>query len=424
MLADSKRIQEEHVPNNLMIENTKQRSPVSGKMIQVKLQRDKKAVLSKKVEREMKSERKKRKRAEMVQRMEETYLSKEDKIREKLERSRKKKEKRKAEKKVLLLQKEKVIGMKEVNLRREEKKKTKKRKRKQREKLPCSFSPSFSFSSSPLLSSPPSSPLSLSPLSFFPPLPPPVSLCSSHPHAPSPSFKVPFLPVGGQSSFCDQQWIMLSGYCSELGQKQDLDAQTASTSEQKLLTPSDTVGLENFKGQTKSVLSVSQIVTTIGNGKQTVSKPLTTSTLLEGKEKTCPTSAENIPSACGKGGKTSFLAQTNSEMSHSSNNETMTETVNRCQTEVEASKVSHTKGLLKETVDSCSSKKKVASKVAPNKISDQHCTGEHMAQLDVGFNSQCGGQSRLEKEASLKEIEDVLNVREAPCSEKSHQVQM
>ena len=430
LLAESKRILEqrrEDALNDLLAENTRWRSPVSGK------------VSKKKVEREMKSERKDRKRAgkkashlfcplspylledaleEMVRSM---YLIEEDKIRGKLERKRKKKEKRKAEKKVLLIQKEKVMGVEEANWRKQGKKKTEKRKRRKRKqgnKLPRSFSPLFSPSPSPLLSSPLSSPLFLSPLSSFPPvLPPPVSLCSSLPHPLSPASIVPFSPVGDQRFLHDKQRIVLSEYCSEFRQKQDLDAQTASTSKQKLPTQSDTEGLENSEDQTKSLLSVSQTVTTIGDGKQNVSKPLTTSTLHEEAEKTCLTTAESNPSACGEREKTSLVAQTKSEMSQSSNTETMTETANRCQLEVEVSKVSHTKGLLKETADS-SSKQKVASKVALNKISDQHSTGEHMAQLDVDFKSECGGQTRLKKEASLKETGKVQNVTEAPCSEK------
>ena len=442
LLAESKRIHEqrrEDALNDLLSENTKWRGPFGGKMIKVKVQRD---LLSKKVDREMRKDRKRtgKKAAhlfcpyspslpflledaleDMVQSKEEEYLMEEDKIRGKLERKRKKKEKRKAEKKVLLIQKEKVMGLEEANWRKEGKKKTKrgkKRKRKQEKKLPRSFCPLFS-PSPPLLFSPLSSPLFLSPLSSFPPaLPPPVSLCSSLPHPLSPSLVVPFSQMGGQRFLHDQQQILLSEYCSEFRQKEELDVQMASTSKQKLPTQSDTAGLENSKGQTKSVLSVSQTVTTNGNGKENISKPLITSTLLEEEEKTCLTSVESNPSACGEMGKTSLVAQTKTEMSQSSNTETVTETANRCQLEVEVTKITHTKWVLKETADSCSSKQKVASKVPPNKISDQHSTGEHMAQLDVGFNSECGGQSNLEKEASLKETGKGQKMRQAPCSEK------
>ena len=159
LLAELKKIHEqrrEDALNDLLAENTKWRSPFGGKMIKVKVQRD---LLSKKVDREMRKDRKRtgKKAAhlfcpyspslpflledalvDMVQSKEEEYLMEEDKIRGKLERKRKKKEKRKAEKKVLLIQKEKVTGLEEANWRKEGKKKTKrrkKRKRKQEEKV-------------------------------------------------------------------------------------------------------------------------------------------------------------------------------------------------------------------------------------------------------------------------------------------------
>ena len=281
LLAESKRAQMEHALNDLA-ENSKWTSPVSGKM---KLQKDRKAVLDKKkVEREMKSKRKESKRAgqkaahlfcshssslsslleasleDMVQNMDETYLREESKIRKKLEKKRKKKAKRKAEKKALLIQKEKMKGMKGAVL--------------------------------------------------------------------------PFSQVGGGQRFLyDQQWIVLSEYCSELRQKQDLDAQVASTTKKNLPTQSDTAGLEKTKVQAKSVHLVSQTVTTNGNGKQTVSKPPTTATLLEEKGKKCLTTVESNPSVCSERGKTSLVAEIKSKMSESSSTERNTETANRCQLE-------------------------------------------------------------------------------------------
>ena len=467
LLAESKRIQMKHALNRLLAENTKWKSLVRDKKNRkVKLQRDTKAVLSKKkVEREMKGRRKERKRTgkrvvyrfcphspsspfileavleEMVQSMDEAYLKEEYKIREKLERKREKKEKRKAEKKALLKQKEKLMGVKEATLRRKEEEKTekeKKIKRKPENKLPLSFSLLFSSSPSPLSSSPSSSPftlsplsspltlsplssplplsplsspLTLSPLSSFPPAPPlPFSLGLSLSHPLSPSSKVPFSLDGDERFLHDQEWIVLSEYCSELSQKQDQDAQAANTLKEKRPTQSDTTGLEKSKGQTKLVLSVSQTVTNNNDGEKTVSKPPTTATLLEEKGKTCLTTAERNLSACGERGKTCLVAQTKSEMSKSS--ETTTETANRCQPEVEVYKVSQTKGPSKETPDSSSIKQKAANKVALN--ASQHSTGEHMAQFYDGFNSECGEQSRLSNEASLKETGEV---KRAPFSE-------
>ena len=204
----------------------------------------------------------------------------------------------------------------------------------------------------------------------------------------------------------------------EFRQKKDLDAQVASTSKQKLPTQSDTARLENTKVQAKSVHLVSQTATTNGNGKQTVSKPPTTATLLEEKGKTCFTTVERNPSVCNERGKISLAAQTKSEMSESSSTETNTETANRCQDEVEVCKVSHTKGPLEETADNCSSKQNVGGKVATKEVNDHHSTGEDMAQLLVGFNSECEGQSRLRKEASLRETGKVQKVSEAFLNEK------
>ena len=472
LLAESKRAQMEHALNRLLAENTKWKCLVRDKKNRkVKLQRDKKTVLSKKkVEREMKGRRKERKRTgkrvvyrfyphspsppfiseavleEMVQSVDEAYLKEECEIREKLERKREKKEKRKAEKKALLKQKEKLMGVKEATLRRKEEEKTeeektekeKKIKRKPENKLPLSFSLLFSSSPSPLSSSPPSSPLTLSPLSspltlsplsspltlsplsspltlsplssFPPALPFPFSLGLSLSHPLSPSSKVSFSLDGDERFLHDQQWIVLSEYCSELSQKQDQDAQVASTLKEKLPTQSDTTDLEKSKGQTKLVLSVSQTVTNNNDGEKTVSEPLTTATLLEEKGKTCLTTAERNLSACGERGKTCLVAQTKSEMSKGS--ETTTETANRCQPEVEVYKVSQTKGPSKETPDSSSIKQKAANKVALN--ASQHSTGEHMAQFYDGFNSECGEQSRLSNEASLKETGEV---KTAPFSE-------
>ena len=204
----------------------------------------------------------------------------------------------------------------------------------------------------------------------------------------------------------------------EFRQKQDLDAQVATTSKQKLPTQSDTARLENTKVQAKSVHLVSQTATTNGNGKQTVSKPPTTATLLEEKGKTCFTTVERNPSVCNEGGKISLAAPTKSEMSESSSTETNTETANRCQHEVEVCKVSHTKGPLEETADSCSSKQNVGGKVATKEVNDCHSTGEDMAQLLVGFNSECEGQSRLRKEAFLRETGKVQKASEAFFNEK------
>ena len=78
--------------------------------------------------------------------------------------------------------------------------------------------------------------------------------------------------------------MVLSENCPKIRQKQDQDAKIATTSKQKLQTRSGNAGLERSKGE--RTRSVSQITPNNGNGKQTVSKYLTTTMIfnLERKE--------------------------------------------------------------------------------------------------------------------------------------------
>ena len=398
LLAESKRAQMEHALNDLA-ENSKWTSPVSGKM---KLQKDRKAVLGKKkVEREMKSKRKESKRAgkkaaqlfcshssslsslleasleDMVQNMDETYLREESKIRKKLEKKRKKKEKRKAEKKAVLIQKEKMVGMKGAV-------------------LPFSQvggGQRFLYDQQWIVLSEYCSELrqkqdldaqvATTSKQKLPTQSDTTGLENTKVQAKSvelrqkqdldvqvASTSKQKLPTQSDTAGLENTKVQTKSV--ELRQKQDLDAQVATTSKQKLPTQSDTAGLENTKVQTKSVEFrqkkdldaqvasttkknlptqsdtarlektkvqaksmhlVSQTVTTNGNGKQTVSKPPTTATLLEEKGKKCLTTVESNPSVCSERGKTSLVAETKSEMSESSRTERNTETANRCQLE-------------------------------------------------------------------------------------------
>ena len=198
-----------------------------------------------------------------------SYSREEDNIREKIIKIRKKKEKRKAEKKFVRIQKARMTETEEAVLRVENKKREKQytrmrrsRRRKQQMKLLC-HSPPFPFppSTSPPSSSPPSpshspiSPPSL-PLLYSSPLTlpfflPPVSLCSSVPS---------FLP----------------------------------------LSP-------------KLTRSVSHIVPTNGNGKQTVSKSLTTATHFGEKTKPCLTTAKSNPAVHNERKKSNSVTETKSK---------------------------------------------------------------------------------------------------------------
>ena len=334
--------------------------------------------------------------------LDETYLREEDKIREKIIRNKKKKEKRKAERKVFLIEKEKVKGTEEADMRikknkKREKQYTKKRRKRGGKQLRKPLCPSPLFPISPSPSPPLSLPMFCSSPPPLPLTPPPVSLCSFPPSLPPLSLKLPFGPV---VFLHDQNCMVLSKNYPKIRQNQDLDA---TTSKQKLSTQSQDAGFGKSEGGLTK--SVSQIIPNNGIGKQTISKPLTTTTLLGEKRRPGLTTAK----------KTDCITRTKIEISENGSTGSMTETANRCQSQVEYFKVSHTQKPLKELAisDGSFTKQKAASKVAQNKLSAQHSTGEYMVQrLDVGFNSECGGQSRLDKEASLKETGKVQEERE------------
>ena len=101
----------------------------------------------------------------------------------------------------------------------------------------------------------------------------------------------------------------------------------------------------------------------------------------------------------------------------------MTTTASRCQSEVQALKVSRTKEQFKETAvsDVSSTKHKAASEITSNKITAQHSTGEHMAVCLVGFISECGEQihpATLMKETPLKVKDKMQEKKETGLTEK------
>ena len=206
--------------------------------------------------------------------------------------------------------------------------------------------------------------------------------------------KLPIWPVSEQVFLHDQDRMMLSENCPKIRKKQDLDAQIVTTSKQKLPTESDDAGLENSEG---GLLKPKSIIPNNGNCKQTVSRPLTTTTLFGEKRKLCLATAKGNPNVRNESKKPDSM--------------TRTKTANRCQSQVEHFKVQKP---LKELAVSGGSftKQKAANKVALIKHSAQPSKGEHMAQLHDGFNRECGGQSRLKKESSLNEIDKVQEEEE------------
>ena len=105
----------------------------------------------------------------------------------------------------------------------------------------------------------------------------------------------------------------------------------------------------------------------------------------------------------------------------------MTTTASRCQSEVQALKVSRTK-TFKETAisDVSSTKHKAASEIASNKITTQHSTGEHMAACLVGFISECGKQTHpatLMKETPLKVKDMMQEKKEKGFTEKEVEIE-
>ena len=232
-----------------------------------------------------------------------------------------------------------------------------------------------------------------------------MSFCSSPPSL----LPLPFWPVGDQMIPHGQEWIVLSKNCPKIRQKQNPDAKIATTSKQKLPTQSDDAGLQNPEGGLTK--SMSQIVPNNGNGKQTVSKYLTTATNFGEKRKPCLTTVLSNSSVHNKHKKTDSVTQAKIEMSINGSTGSMAETANRCQSQY--LQVSHTQKPLKElAISDGSFMQKAASVLALSKISSQHSTGEHMAQFHDGFISECGGQTRLRKEASLKETEKMHGERE------------
>ena len=195
----------------------------------------------------------------------------------------------------------------------------------------------------------------------------------------------------------------------------------ATMPEQNPLAQTGTAGHETSDGG--SVVSVSQGFPTNGNHKQTVCKPIAASMGTQRSE-----SQEKRSLIMGMGNasvpderRTCPMTQ----MSKSSITESMTV---RCQSKVDGLKVSDTKEPLKETVvsDISSTKHKVASKKAPNKIAAQHSTGEHMAEFLVGFISECGGQTRpatLMKEATLKDKDKMQEEKEIALTEERVEIE-
>ena len=183
-------------------------------------------------------------------------------------------------------------------------------------------------------------------------------------------------------------------------------------------------GITEPKG--RLIVSVSQIVPTNGNSRQTTSDPLTApngTNLCKHQEKSsCATATTNcnIPDESKKSGPETHMR---TEISEKDNTEAVTESANRCKSEVEVLKVSQRTNLLKETSvsDISSTKQKSTSKVTQNKLSAELGTCEHIAQFPVGSIIECGGQTKLatlREEAPLREKGRVHKEREAALNEK------
>ena len=324
--------------------------------------------------------RKKKERKRTRADLDETYSREEDKIREKIIKNEKKKEKRKAERKVFLVEKEKVRGAEEADMRMKNKKRekqhTKKRRKRGRKQLRKVLCPSPLFPISPSPSPPLSLPLFCSSPPPLPLAPPPVSLCSFPPSLPPLSPKLPFGPVVFPQ---DQDWMVLSKNYPKIRQKHYLDA---TTSKQKLATLSEDAGLRNSEGGLKKL--VSEIIPNNGVGKQIVSKPLTTTTLFGEKRRPCVTTAKSNPNVCNESKKADSVTKTKIEMSENGSTGSMTETADSCQSQVECFKVSHTQKPLKELAisDGSFTKQKAASKVAQIKLPAQSgITGPETSQI-------------------------------------------
>ena len=172
-------------------------------------------------------------------------------------------------------------------------------------------------------------------------------------------------------------------------------APSATNSEQK---PPAHSGIAELEG--RLVASVSQIVPTNGNCKQTVSGPLTApigTNLCKHQEIRSRAAATGKPGIPDESKRTGHDTQLKTKISEKGSTEAVTESANRCQSEVEVLKMSHRMNPLKEMAvsDISSTKQKATSKVAPNKLAAQHSTCEHMAQFPVDSISECGEQIML-----------------------------